>query len=114
MHSSKVTVTPAPGVWVVRAGGAVLGESSRALEVREGDYPPEIYFPREDLGMAFLERTDRSWTSPERGAATYFDIAANSGMIADAAWSFEAPSPGHERIAGYIAFDSDLAAVEQV
>ncbi len=114
MLSGNVTITPAPGVWVVRAGGAVLAESARALEVREGDYPPEIFFPREDIGMEFLERTERAWASPKRGNATYFDVSASAGLILGAAWSFEAPLPGFERIAGYIAFDSDHAAIEQV
>ena len=49
-----ITIRPATGTWVVRAGGAVLGESIQALEMTEGDYPPVIYFPRTDIAMAFL------------------------------------------------------------
>ena len=42
----KITITGAPGTWVVRAGGAVLGETKAALELVEGDYPAVMYFPR--------------------------------------------------------------------
>ena len=52
--AENITIRNAPGKWVVRAGGAILGESDRALELTEGDYPPVIYFPRDDIGMAFL------------------------------------------------------------
>ena len=45
----KITITRATGTWVVRAGGAVLGESKNALELSEGDHPSVIYFPRSDI-----------------------------------------------------------------
>ena len=32
-------IVAADGTWVVRAGGAVIGESSRALELIEADGP---------------------------------------------------------------------------
>jgi uncharacterized protein (DUF427 family) len=99
---------------VVRAGGAVIGESDRALELVEGEYPPVIYFPREDLGMAFLEASETRSNSPHIGEARYWTIVAKSGPIRDAGWSYDAPLPGAERIAGHIAFYTDRVAVEQV
>ncbi len=114
MPLSDLTIVPAEGTWVVRAGGAVIGESDRALELVEGDGPPVIYFPREDLGMAFLEASATTAASRVLGDARYFSIVARSGVIADAAWSYEAPRDGAERIAGLIAFDSRLVAIEGV
>ena len=67
--SAHITIRPAEGTWVVRAGGAVLGESSRALELVEGDYPPVIYFPREDIAMAFLEPSKTRSHCPWKGDA---------------------------------------------
>ena len=43
---SAITVTPSDDTWVVSAGGAVLAETGRALELREGSNPPVIYIPR--------------------------------------------------------------------
>ena len=37
-----------------------------------------------------------------------------AGVIEDAAWSYETPRAGAERIAGLIAFDSRRVAVEGV
>ena len=49
----------APGTWVVRAAGAVLGETQRAVELSEGSYEPVIYFPREDLAMAGVQDLEK-------------------------------------------------------
>ena len=114
MLTSRMRVHPAEGTWVVRAGGAVIGESARALELLEGDYPAVIYFPREDVAMAFLEPSDTVTTCPFKGRASHFHLIANSGAIRDAAWSYEDPTEEAAAIAGCIAFYTDRAAVEQV
>lgn len=112
--ADHIKIRPATGTWVVRAGGAVLGESKNALELVEGDYPPVIYFPREDLAMAFLDPSDKSSLCPYKGEASYFSIVAKSGPIADAAWSYETPKDDVAAIAGHIAFYTNKVAVEQV
>ena len=112
--ADHIKITPAQGTWVVRAGGAVIGESDRALELVEGDYAPVIYFPREDIAMAFLEPSDTASTCPHKGQARYFTIHAKSGPVKDAAWSYETPKAGVEAIAGYLAFYTSSVAVEQV
>lgn len=112
--ADHIKIRPATGTWVVRAGGAVLGESTNALELVEGDYPPVIYFPREDLAMAFLDPSNKSSLCPYKGEARYFSIVAKSGPIADAAWSYETPKADVAAIAGHIAFYTNKVAVEQV
>jgi uncharacterized protein (DUF427 family) len=114
MLSERLRIHAADGVWVVRAGGAVIGETSRALELTEGSYPPVIYFPREDLGMAFFEPSTTTSTCPHKGRASYFDILGPAGPIRDAAWSYEAPLPAAGRIAGHLAFYTDKVTIEQV
>jgi uncharacterized protein (DUF427 family) len=110
----KIRIVPADGTWVVRAGGAVIGESDRALEVLEDGRDPVIYFPREDLGMAFLDATDSTASSPGKGDARFYSIVTKSGVIRDAGWSYETPAAGAERIAGHIAFDAEKVTVEEV
>ncbi len=112
--ANHITITRADGTWSVRAGGAVLGESSDALELAEGDYPPVIYFPRGDIAMAFLEPSDKTTHCPHKGDASYFSIEAKSGTIADAVWSYEDPRPDVAEIKDHLAFDTDLIAVEQI
>lgn len=107
-------IVAAPGTWVVRAGGAVIGESDRAVELVRPDAPGLVFFPRDDLGMAFLEPTDRVRDTSGLGEARYYDIIASGGVITDAAWSYETPSAGAERLAGLIAFDPRRVAVEEL
>ena len=104
----------ADGTWVVRAGGAVLGESTNAIELSEGSYDPVIYFPRDDIAMAFLEPSDKTSHCPHKGDASYYGIAAKSGLIENAAWSYENPLEAVNEIAGHLAFYADKVTVEQL
>ncbi len=109
------TIEAASGIWTVRAGGAVLVESQRALRVSEADRAPVIYFPRDDVAMAFLERSEKVTTCPWRGQATHYSIVTKSTVLENAAWSFEDPKLGMERIAGHLAFHtSELVTVEEI
>lgn len=109
-----ITIRPAEGQWVIRAGGAVLGESEAALELTEGSYPPVIYFPRADIAMAFLEKSTTTSICPHKGPASYFSIIAQNETIKDSVWSYETPLPGVEAIAGYLAFYPNKVDIEQV
>ena len=112
--SDHIKIRPASGTWVVRAAGAVLGETTAALELTEGDYPPVIYFPREDVSMTFFDKTDTTSICPFKGTATYYDLQAKSGTFKDAAWSYETPKPEMAEIGGYLAFFGGKVAVEQL
>jgi len=112
--NTNITTRKAPGTWVVRAAGAVIGETTDAIELTEGSYPPVIYFPRGDLAMAFLEPSDTRTTCPHKGEAVYFTLEAKSGPQKDAAWSYETPKQGLEAIAGHIAFYTERVTVEQL
>jgi len=113
--ADHISIRPADGTWVVRAGGAVLGESDNALELTEGDYPAVIYFPRDDIAMDFLDETDHSTTCPWKGEASYFSIVTKSTTLANAAWSYDTPKDAVAQIAGHLAFyTSDTVTVEQL
>jgi uncharacterized protein (DUF427 family) len=113
--NSYITIRKATGKWSVRAGGAVLGESGNALELVEGDYPPVIYFPREDIAMAFLDESDNKTHCPHKGDASYFSIVTKSKTIKNAVWTYENPNEAVAEIKGYLAFyASQEVAVEQI
>ncbi|MEL6583095.1 MAG: DUF427 domain-containing protein [Pseudomonadota bacterium] len=112
MVTKHITVAAATGTWVVRAGGAVIAESTNALELFEGDYAPVVYFPRDDVAMAFLDASEKTSTCPHKGEAVHFHIEGKSGRIEDAAWSYEAPKEDVARISGHIAFYANKVTVE--
>ncbi len=113
--ADHIRITKADGRWSVRAGGAVLGESDNALELAEGDYPTVIYFPREDIAMAFLDATDKTTHCPHKGDASYFSVVTKSTTLENAVWSYEDPKDGVARIKGHLAFyTNDGIAVEKI
>lgn len=113
--SDDIRIRPAEGTWVVRAGGAVLGESSNALELSEEGYPDVIYFPRGDIAMALLDRSDRTTACPKKGTANYFSIMSKSRTYIDAVWTYESPKTEVKRIKDHLAFEvQDGVTVEQL
>lgn len=114
MAGPEITITNAEGRWVVRALGAIIGESRNALILKEGDYPKVVYIPRDDFTMAFLELSDTVTTCPHKGKATYYHFIGKNRTLKDFAWSYETPDLGVAQIAGHLAFDRDQATVESV
>lgn len=113
--ADHIKIRKAAGKWTVRAGGAVLGESTNALELSEGDYPPVIYFPREDIATAFLDQTDKSTHCPHKGDATYFSVVTKSTTLENSVWSYDTPHDAVAAIKGHLAFyTSDQIAVEEI
>jgi uncharacterized protein (DUF427 family) len=102
--ASHIRITKAAGMWTVRAGGAVLGESSNALELAEGENAPVIYFPRGDIAMAFLDTSDETSSCPHKGNAAYYSVVTKSRTIKNAAWSYEAPKDAVSVIKDHLAF----------
>ena len=112
--SERITISEAEGTWVVRGGGAILGETANALRLEEAGHDPVIYFPREDIAMAFLEPSPTASHCPLKGDARYFALQTKSVLVPDVGWSYEQPIEGAERIAGYVAFYTDKVAIEKV
>ena len=111
--TTQIHIRPATGTWIIRAGGALIGQSDRALELTEGSYPTVVYFPRDDVTMGLLHRTQQASTCPHKGQASYYSITTPEGMVVNAAWSYEAPKSQMGAIAGHLAFYPDRVLLEQ-
>jgi uncharacterized protein (DUF427 family) len=99
-----ITVEPAGVRVVVRAGGEVIADSTSVLTVREADYPPVHYLPREDVRMSVLRRTSHESYCPFKGDASYFDIPSLGERGLHAVWTYEAPYAAVDEIKDYLAF----------
>lgn len=102
--AAKITIRRLDGVWTVRSGGAVLAETRDALELSEDALPPVVYFPRQDVAMAMLDRTDKVTHCPWKGDANYYSIVNKSATLENAVWTYEAPKPEVAEIKGRLAF----------
>ncbi|KIN69182.1 DUF427 domain containing protein [Sulfitobacter donghicola DSW-25 = KCTC 12864 = JCM 14565] len=85
------------------------------MELIEGDYPPVIYFPREDIAMAFLDASDKTSHCPHKGDANYFSVVTKSRTLENVVWSYEDPKEDVARIKNHLAFyNVGEVAVEKI
>ena len=85
--------------------GITIADTHRGLTLRETDHPDVFYFPREDVNMSRLVRSQHTSHCPYKGDASYFDLHLEEGEIVEnAAWSYEAPLEQASAIRGHIAF----------
>jgi uncharacterized protein (DUF427 family) len=89
---------------LVRAAGALIADSRRALVLREASYPPVFYIPRQDVDMNMLKRTDHATYCPYKGDCSYYSIPAGGARSVNAVWSYESPYPAVAQIKDYLAF----------
>lgn len=94
-EGARVTVT---------VGGRTIADSSATLTLREAGYPAVQYFPRADVDMALLERTDHASYCPYKGDASYFSIRTDDRLLDNAVWTYETPHPAMAEIREYVAF----------
>jgi uncharacterized protein (DUF427 family) len=112
----KIKIAPAGRHVEVSVGGQKLAESDRALRLDETGLPARYYIPREDVRTDLLRPTAHTTTCPFKGQASYWSVQAGDGTLENAVWSYEAPIPGVEEIAGLLCFYSErveLALGEQ-
>lgn len=99
-----ITVEPNPSRVVVRAGGRVVADTTRALTLREATYPPVQYIPLADVEPTALETTAGRTYCPYKGDASYFSLVTAEGTITDAVWTYDKPYDAVGEIAGHVAF----------
>jgi len=107
-----ITISPVAGRVVVRFGGTVILTTREALELREADYPPVLYLPRENAEMTYFEPSPRRTTCPYKGEASYFGLRIGSSHAPDAVWTYETPYPAVDEIRGRLAFYPERVTIE--
>ena len=103
-----------PNRVVISVAGRVIADTRDALTLREVGYPAVHYFPRKDVDMALLQRTDHSTYRPYKGDCAYFSIPLGGEPSTNAVWTYEAPYAAVVSIKDRLAFYPDRAdAIEE-
>ncbi|RFU46901.1 DUF427 domain-containing protein [Paraburkholderia sp. DHOC27] len=84
--------------------GVTMADTQAALTLAETGLPEVFYFPRADVNMARLERSDHASHCPFKGDASYFHLRTEDGLVENAVWCYENPFEGVQQIKGYLAF----------
>ncbi len=102
-----ISIERNPGRVVVSVAGRVIADTRNSLTLRESDYSPVQYIPREDVDLTQLERTDHATYCPYKGDCNYYSIPAGGEKSVNAVWSYEDPYPGVAQIKEHVAFYPD-------
>ena len=102
-----IAVTRNPSRVVVTVAGRVIADSRDVLTLREANYPPVHYIPRQDVDMAQLQRTDHASYCPYKGDCSYFSLVAGGERGRNAVWSYESPYDAVSTIKDHLAFYPD-------
>ena len=94
--------------------GHLVADSPAAMLVREQGEPDAFYFPREDVSMEYMSRTDRGSHCPYKGDAAYYTVLMDGQFAENAVWTYEHPFPAMEAIAGRLSFYTDKIEVYEV
>jgi uncharacterized protein (DUF427 family) len=102
-----ISIERNPARIVVTVAGRVIADTRNALTLREADYTPVQYIPREDVDLSQLERTDHATYCPYKGDCNYYSIPVGGKKSVNAVWTYENPYPALAQIKGHVAFYPD-------
>jgi len=90
-------------VRVVHAGATVV-DAPHAIRILETSQPPAYYVAAEFVDLDLLEPSELRTLCEWKGVAEYADIVVGDQRVADAGWSYAAPTESNEAISGHWAF----------
>jgi uncharacterized protein (DUF427 family) len=102
-----ISIDRNPARVVVSVAGRAIANTRNALTLREADYPPVQYIPREDVDLSQLKRTGHATYCPYKGDCNYYSVPSGGKKSVNAVWTYENPYPAVAQIKGHVAFYPD-------
>jgi uncharacterized protein (DUF427 family) len=102
-----ISIETNPAHIVVSVAGRVVADTRNALTLREADYPPVQYIPREDVDRSELKQSDHISYCPYKGDCNYYSVPSGGKKSVNAVWTYENPYPAVAQIKGHVAFYPD-------
>jgi uncharacterized protein (DUF427 family) len=102
LMSDRVALKPVSRIRV-RFGGEVIVDTTQGYAVHETGLPVRYYVPREEV-RAEITDTAESGSCPWKGRWRHLDITVAGKRVANAAWTYDAPTPVCAPIRNFLAF----------
>ena len=84
--------------------GEVVADSDRTIIVDESAHSIVYYFPRSDVRMDYMQRTDHHTYCPFKGEASYYTLTVENKREENAVWTYEEPYDEVKELKDYLAF----------
>lgn len=101
---TRVDILPSSRHVRVEVDGVTIAESASPRLLFETGLPARYYLPKTHVRLDLLTPTDTVTHCPYKGEASYWSVRAGDAVHQDLAWSYRAPLPESQKIAGLIAF----------
>ena len=88
----------------VEYNGTWVADSTNAVVLHETRAPPMYYFPKDDVRMEFLEKTELQTHCPFKGNASYWSLKVGGEVAENAVWGYEDPDADGEAIRDMVSF----------
>ena len=99
-----ISIERNPARVVVSVADRVIADTRNALTLREADYPPVQYIPREDVDLSQFKRSDHVTYCPYKGDCNYYSVPVGGQKSLNAVWTYENPYPAVAQIKEHVAF----------
>ena len=88
----------------IEVDGVTVADSTSPRLLFETGLPVRYYLPKPHVRMDLLEPRDTVSHCPYKGRAEWWSVRAGDSLHDDLAWSYPAPLPESQKIAGLISF----------
>jgi uncharacterized protein (DUF427 family) len=95
----------------VELDGVTLAESTSPRLLFETGLPARYYLPKPHVRMELLEPTTTISHCPYKGQAEWWSVRTRDGLHDDFAWSYPAPLPESQKIAGLVSFYNERTEI---
>ena len=100
----QVVIESSPRRVRVAFNGETVADSIAMKIMHETRHLPVYYFPKADVRMDLLEKTDRTSHCPHKGDASYMSVRVGDRLAENAVWYYDHPIDGVPDLKGLMAF----------
>ncbi len=97
-------IEPVPDRVLVRFGGSIVADTTRAVRVCETASPPTYYIPFADVAPGALVPAAGESFCEWKGRARYWSVITSQREARKAAWSYPNPTPPFTALSDRVAF----------